>query len=120
MTDKINLEEKFRQFDEHWQPRIVAELNGQHVKIAKLLGEFEWHQHRDEDELFHVIAGTLEIQLRDRAVTLGPGEMFVVPKGVEHRPVAAEEVHVLMFEPVGTLNTGDVQSDRTVHDPKRI
>lgn len=108
MSEKISLDAKFATFDEHWSPRIVAELNGQHVKIAKVQGEFVWHRHEHEDELFLVHRGRLRIELRDGAVELGPGEMFVVPRGVEHRPVAEREVEMVMFEPAGTLNTGNL------------
>ena len=118
--DKVNLGEKLRQFAEHWSPRIVGELNGQHVKLAKLSGEFVWHHHAEEDELFLVLAGRLELHLRDRVVALEPGELFIVPRGVEHRPVATEETHVLLFEPAGTLNTGNVRDARTVERPERI
>lgn len=111
--DKVNLAEKLGSFAEHWQPRIVGELNGQHVKVVKLQGEFVWHHHESEDELFLVLRGALTIQLRDRDVHLGEGEFFIVPRGVEHRPVAAEEAHVLLFEPASTLNTGNVRNDRT-------
>jgi mannose-6-phosphate isomerase-like protein (cupin superfamily) len=110
---KVNLGQKFALIDEHWSPKIVAQLNGQHVKLAKLKGEFIWHQHAKEDELFLVTRGTLTIQLRDGDVTLGEGEFFIVPAGVEHRPVADEEVHVLLLEPVATLNTGNVTNERT-------
>ena len=118
--DKINLTEKFNLFSEHWTPKIVAELNGQHVKIAKLLGEFEWHQHENEDELFWIVKGKLLIHFRDKSVELSPGEILVIPKGVEHKPEAPEEVHLVMFEPVGTVNTGETESDRTVAQPERI
>lgn len=118
--DSINLADKLAQFDDHWSPRIVAELNGQHVKLVKLLGEFVWHHHDDEDELFLVVSGRLRMQFRDREVVLESGEMIVVPRGVEHRPVADCEVHVLLFEPAGTLNTGNVHSDRTVAEPARV
>jgi mannose-6-phosphate isomerase-like protein (cupin superfamily) len=117
---RIDLAAKFDLLHEHWSPRIVAELNGQHVKIARLLGTFDWHHHEHEDELFLVLSGTLEIHFRDRVETLGPGEMLVVPRGVEHRPVAESEVRVLLFEPAGTLNTGNVRTERTVDDPDRI
>ena len=120
VPDKANLKEKLSRIDEHWSPRIVAELNGQQVKLARLLGEFDWHQHDKEDEFFMVLEGTLRIEFRDGAVELGVGDTLVVPRGVEHRPVAEEEVHVLLFEPAGTLNTGNVVSDRTVRDPKRV
>ncbi len=118
--DKINLTEKFNLFSEHWTPKIVAELNGQHVKIAKLLGEFEWHQHENEDELFWIVKGKLLVHFRDKTVELSPGEILVIPKGVEHKPEAPEEVHLVMFEPVGTVNTGETESDRTVAQPERI
>ena len=117
---RIDLAEKLARFDERWSPRIVAELNGQHVKLAKLEGEFVWHSHAEEDELFLVLKGTLTIELRDGAVVLGPGQMAVVPRGVEHRPVANGEVHVMLFEPAGTRNTGDVRNERTMEDLERI
>lgn len=115
---KINLAHKLSLFSEHWQPKIVGELNGQHVKLAKLHGEFVWHSHENEDELFLVIKGRLVIQLRDEDVVLDAGEMFIVPRGVEHKPVAEEEVHVLLFEPVSTLNTGNVQDELTHAHPE--
>jgi mannose-6-phosphate isomerase-like protein (cupin superfamily) len=118
--ERIDLAEKLASFDERWSPRIVAELNGQHVKLAKLEGEFVWHSHAEEDELFLVLKGLLTIELRDGPVVLGPGQMAVVPRGMDHRPVADGEVHVLLFEPAGTLNTGDVRNERTVEEPKRI
>ena len=117
---RINLAEKLASFSDHWQPRIIAELNGQHVKIAKLEGAFVWHQHEHEDELFLVIKGHLKMEFRDRTVELDPGEILVVPRGVEHRPVADEEVEILMFEPASTVNTGNVDCDRTVEQPERI
>lgn len=113
---KINLAEKFSLIHEHWQPKITAELNGQHVKLAKIQGEFIWHRHADEDELFLVVKGSLTIQLRDREIHLEEGELVVIPRGVEHRPVAEQEVHLLLLEPAGTLNTGDVRNERTVSD----
>jgi len=120
MTDKVNLREKLGAFTEHWSPRIVGELNGQHVKLVKLQGEFVWHHHELEDELFLVLEGTLTIQLRDRDIRLSPGEFVIIPRGVEHKPVAAQEVHVLLFEPAGTLNTGNVRNNRTVDQPERV
>ena len=111
---KINLSEKLSRFSEHWSPKIVAALNGQHVKLAKLEGEFTWHRHAGEDELFYVIKGRLRILLRDGEVDLGEGEMCVIPRGVEHKPVADKEVHVLLLEPASTVNTGDARSERTV------
>jgi len=112
--DKVNIENKFSQFDEHWQPKIVGELNGQYVKLAKLKGEFVWHQHESEDEMFMVIKGQLLIKLRDRDVTLNPGEFFIIPRGVDHIPIAEEEVQVMLFEPKSVINTGDVQDERTL------
>lgn len=112
--DKINLAEKFGLFSDAWHPRIIAELNGQHVKLARLDGEFVWHKHDAEDELFFVVAGRLRMEFRDRAVTLDPGELIVVPAGVEHRPVAEVETQVLLFEPAGTVNTGDARDARRV------
>jgi mannose-6-phosphate isomerase-like protein (cupin superfamily) len=111
--DKVNLADKFSRFTEHWSPRVVGELNGQQVRLAKLLGTFEWHHHEHEDELFLVVQGTLTLRLRDREVVLEPGEFFIVPRGVEHQPHAEEEAHVLLFEPASTLNTGNVRSERT-------
>jgi len=111
--EKVNLAEKFDLFKETWSPKIVAELNGQQVKLAKLDGAFDWHHHEDEDELFLVVKGHLTIELRDRHVDLDEGEFFVVPKGIDHRPVANELAHVLLFEPSTTLNTGTVRTERT-------
>lgn len=119
-AEPINLAEKLAQITDFWNPRVIGELNGQHVKLAKVKGEFVWHHHQNEDELFLVLAGTLRIEMRDGAVTLGPGDLHVVPRGVEHRPVAPEEVHLLMFEPASTLNTGNVRNERTVNDPERL
>jgi mannose-6-phosphate isomerase-like protein (cupin superfamily) len=118
--EKINIAEKFALFSEPWSPKIVAELNGQKVQVVRLCGEFVWHHHDEEDELFLVVQGTLRMQFRDREVVLGAGEMIVVPHGVEHRPVADEEVQVLLFEPTATLNTGNVQNERTVAAQDRI
>ena len=117
-TGKVNLSEKLQQFTEHWSPRIVGELNGQHVKLAKLQGEFVWHRHEREDELFLVLRGHLSIHLRDSFIELDEGEFFIVPRGVEHKPVAAAETHVLLLEPASTLNTGNVRNDRTVEEPE--
>lgn len=126
--EPVNLDRGFASFSERWSPRIAAELNGQHVKLAKLLGEFVWHTHEREDELFLVHKGVLRMQLREtaaggvreREVVLGPGDLLVVPRGVEHRPVADGEVEVVLFEPAGTVNTGDVRDDRTVERPRRL
>ncbi len=117
---KVNIAAKLATFNDHWQPRIVGELNGQHVKLVKLDGEFVWHHHADEDELFLVLDGHLTIHLRDHVVELDAGEFFIVPRGVEHKPVAAREAHVLLLEPATTLNTGNVRNDLTVDHPARI
>ncbi len=111
--DKVNLQEKLSQFQDHWNPRIAGELNGQHVKLAKLKGEFIWHHHEHEDELFLVIKGALKMEFRDRTEIITEGEFIIVPKGVEHKPVAEEEVHVMLFEPASTLNTGNIENERT-------
>ncbi len=110
----INLSQKFDLFHEHWRPRIVGELNDSYVKLAKLKGEFVWHRHENEDELFLVVKGKLQIKLRDRDLWIGEGEFVIIPKGVEHCPVADEEAQVLLLEPKSTVNTGDVQNERTV------
>ena len=108
MAAKINLTEKFGQFDEHWRPKVIASLNGQEVKIIKVLGEFPWHHHDNEDEFFMVWKGNFRVEFRDRVVTMGPGDCVVVPRGIEHRTCADEEAEVLCFEPRGVLNTGNV------------
>jgi mannose-6-phosphate isomerase-like protein (cupin superfamily) len=112
--DIVNLAQKLALFHEHWSPRIVGELNDSYVKLAKLKGEFVWHQHEQEDELFLVVKGKLQIKLRDRDLWINEGEFVVIPKGVEHCPVAEEEVHVMLLEPKSTVNTGDHQNERTV------
>jgi mannose-6-phosphate isomerase-like protein (cupin superfamily) len=119
-VDKVDLQEKFARVTTHWTPHIVASLNGQHVKVVKFQGAFVWHQHELEDELFLVHRGRFRMELRDRTLDLQPGDFVVVPHGVEHRPVADEEVEVLLFEPAGTLNTGNVRNERTVTDPARL
>ena len=106
--EKINLQEKFNQFSDYWNPRIIGALNGQHVKLAKFQGPFTWHHHKEEDELFLVVKGAFTMEFRDRNVMLQEGEILIVPRGVEHRPVAEVEVWVLLFEPEGTLNTGNI------------
>lgn len=111
--NKINIEEKLSLFHDYWNPRIAGELNGQHVKLVKLLGEFVWHKHDHEDELFYVLHGTLKMEFRDKTVEVKPNEFIIVPKGIEHRPVADTEVAVMLFEPATTLNTGDATSDLT-------
>ena len=110
---KINLQEKLSFFKEHWTPKIIGELNGQQVKLAKLKGEFIWHSHENEDELFMILKGTLKMEFRDKTVELNEGEILIVPKGVEHRPIAEEEVHVMLFEPAATKHTGNVIHELT-------
>jgi mannose-6-phosphate isomerase-like protein (cupin superfamily) len=114
MPDVINLAQKFTRVDKHWSPRIVGELNDSYVKLAKIKGEFIWHHHADEDELFLVVKGRLLMQLRDGDRWVETGEFIIIPRGVEHRPVAPEECHILLLEPKSTRNTGDVQNERTV------
>lgn len=116
MIQAINLAEKLSLFSDHWSPKIVGELNDSYVKLVKLKGEFEWHHHEHEDELFLVIKGSLLIKLRDWNLRVGEGEFAIIPKGVEHLPVAEEEVHIMLLEPKSTLNTGNVVSDRTVEN----
>ncbi len=116
MNDKINLAAKLAAFSEHYQPRTVAQFNNNDIMVVKLKGPFQWHKHDETDDFFLVLRGSLDIELRDRTVTLGPGELFVVPKGVEHRPVAREEVHLLLIEPTGTPNTGDPKTAQ----PRRL
>jgi mannose-6-phosphate isomerase-like protein (cupin superfamily) len=120
MIERVNLRQKLSLFDSHWDPKIVGELNGQHVKLVKFQGEFVWHHHEHEDELFLVVKGGFTMQFRDRDVVLEEGEFLIVPRGVEHRPVAEHEVHVLLFEPATTVNTGNVVSERTVVEPARL
>ena len=117
----VNVTQKLSLFSDYWSPKIVGELNGQHVKLVKLKGEFIWHHHENEDELFWVVQGQLEMRFRDRTDILNPGEFIVVSRGVEHQPVAEAEVHVMLLEPVGTLNTGNVaQDEKTVAEPTRL
>jgi mannose-6-phosphate isomerase-like protein (cupin superfamily) len=120
MLEKVNLGEKFGSFDEFWRPRIAGEVNDVQVKLAKLRGEFIWHHHPDEDELFLVVRGRLTMKLRDGEIGLGPGEFLIVPAGVEHLPVAEEETWVVLVEPRSTLNTGNVRSERTVETLERV
>ena len=110
---KVNIADKLNQFKDYWNPRVIGELNGQHIKAVKLKGEFVWHHHDREDELFLVIKGKLRMEFRNHFEELNEGEFIIVEKGVEHRPVAEDEVHILLFEPTGTLNTGDVESEFT-------
>lgn len=118
--DKVSLLQKLALFHDHWNPRIVGELNGQHVKLVKFQGEFVWHHHEHEDELFLVVDGRFRMDFRDREVWLEPGEFLIVPRGVEHRPVAEKEVSVLLFEPVTTVNTGNVTADVTRSELERL
>lgn len=118
--DTINLAQKFSSFSDYWNPKIAAELNDSHIKLAKLKGEFVWHQHENEDELFLVVKGQLLIKLRDRDLWVHEGELVVIPKGVEHLPIAADEVQVVLIEPKTTLNTGNVQNERTITAPDHI
>lgn len=117
---KVNIAEKFALFSDHWNPRVAAELNGQQIKLVKFQGEFVWHKHDDADEMFLVIAGRFRMDFRDREIWLDAGEFIVVPRGVEHRPYAEEEVQVMLFEPAGTVNTGDVRDAKTVLENDRI
>jgi mannose-6-phosphate isomerase-like protein (cupin superfamily) len=110
---KINISQKLAQFNDHWNPRIIGELNKQHVKLAKIKGEFIWHKHEDEDEMFLVLKGTLKIEFRDRTETIQENEIIIVPKGVEHKPIAKEEVSIMLFEPATTINTGALENERT-------
>jgi mannose-6-phosphate isomerase-like protein (cupin superfamily) len=117
---KINIEEKMSLFSEQWKPKIVGELNGQYVKLVKFQGPFVWHHHDNEDEMFMVVKGRFRMQYQDHDEWIEEGEFVIVPRGVEHKPVAEEEAHVLLFEPVSTLNTGNVENERTVPELDRI
>ena len=117
---KVNLAEKFSRFSDHWSPKIVGELNDSYVKAVKFKGEFLWHHHENEDELFLVVRGKLTMRLRDGTVTVNPGEFIIIPRGVEHLPVADEETHVILLEPKSTLNTGNVRNERTVAELERL
>jgi mannose-6-phosphate isomerase-like protein (cupin superfamily) len=118
--EKVNIAEKLGQFADHWNPRIIGELNGQQVKAAKLKGEFIWHHHDHEDELFLVVKGILKMEFRDRIETIKPGEFIIVHRGTEHKPVADEEVEILLFEPASTLNTGNIENERTKKHLEKI
>lgn len=118
--EKVNVAGKFDQFCDYWSPKIAAELNDSYIKLAKFKGEFIWHRHEREDELFFVTKGSLLIRLRDREIRIAAGEFVVIPRGVEHLPIADDEVHVILIEPKTTLNTGDVTTDRTVANPAKI
>jgi mannose-6-phosphate isomerase-like protein (cupin superfamily) len=118
--EKVNIKEKLALFADYWNPRIIGQLNGQHVKVVKLKGEFIWHQHDHEDELFLVVKGKLRMEFRDKAVEVNEGEFIIVPNKTEHKPVADEEVHLLLFEPVSTLNTGSLENERTRRNLEEI
>ncbi len=113
IMDKINIQQKLSLFNDHWNPKIIGELNGQHVKLVKFQGEFIWHKHENEDEMFYVLKGKFVMEFRDKNIELSENEFLIVPKGIEHRPVAEKEVSVMLFEPAATLNTGDKVSDLT-------
>jgi mannose-6-phosphate isomerase-like protein (cupin superfamily) len=118
--EKVNLAEKLSLFSDYFNPRIAGELNGQHIKLVKFKGEFVWHHHEQEDELFYVVKGSFDMQLRDKTITVKAGEFLIVPHGTEHRPVAKEEVEIMLFEPASTLNTGNVENELTVKDLNKI
>ena len=120
MLKKVNLSEKLDQISDHWNPRIVAELNGQHVKLAKVKGEFVMHRHDQEDELFYVLDGALFIELTDHTIELHPGEFVIIPKGTDHKPYALEETSILLFEPASTLNTGNITNDLTRQELEKL
>lgn len=119
-VEKVNIVEKLSLFDERWSPKVVGDLNGQHIKLVRFLGDFVWHHHDEEDEMFLVIDGRFRMEFRDREVWIEEGEFIVVPRGVEHRPVAEEEASVMLFEPASTLNTGNVRDEMTVTELDRI
>jgi len=118
--EKVNIAEKLTHINDYWNPRIVGELNGQHVKLVKAKGEFTWHKHDNEDEMFLVVKGEFTMQLRDKTIVLTPGEFVIIPKGVEHRPVANNEVEIMLFEPASTLNTGEVRNEFTRENLARL
>lgn len=118
--ETVNLAQKFAAFDDHWSPKIVGEVNDTYIKLVKVKGEFVWHHHENEDELFLVVRGTLRMRFRDREAVVGPGEFIIVPRGVEHLPVAEEEVHLMLIEPKTTLNTGNLRNERTVENLERV
>jgi mannose-6-phosphate isomerase-like protein (cupin superfamily) len=118
--EKINLAEKLSLFTDYFSPKIVGELNGQQVKLVKFRGEFVWHHHEHEDELFYVVKGSFDMQLRDKTITVNTGEFLIMPRGIEHRPVAREEVEIMLFEPATTLNTGNVENELTVKAPAKL
>lgn len=118
--EKTNLSEKFSQISDYWNPKIAGELNGQQVKLVKFKGPFDFHFHENEDELFYVVKGSFDMEFRDKTITLNEGEFLIVPRGTEHRPNAKEEVEIMLFEPASTLNTGNIENERTVKDPEHL
>lgn len=118
--EKVNLSDKLSLFSEHWKPKIVGELNGQMVKLVKFKGPFIWHHHDQEDEMFYVVKGSFDMEFRDKTITINTGEFIIVPRGVEHRPNAHEETEVMLFEPATTLNTGNIENERTVKKLQKI
>jgi len=118
--NKVNIEEKLSQIHDYWNPRIAGELNGQHVKLVKFKGEFVFHKHDNEDEMFYVLKGSFKMEYRDKTIALNENEFLIVPRGVEHRPVADDEVSVMLFEPASTLNTGDLENEYTKHELSSI
>jgi mannose-6-phosphate isomerase-like protein (cupin superfamily) len=118
--EKVNLAEKLSSFNDYFNPRIAGELNGQQVKLVKFKGEFVWHHHDNEDELFYVVKGSFDMHMRDKVITVQAGEFLIMPRGVEHKPVATEEVEILLFEPASTLNTGNVKNELTVNELQRL
>jgi len=118
--EKVNLAEKLSLFNDYFSPKVVGELNGQQVKLVKFKGEFVWHHHDNEDELFYVVKGSFDMQLRDKTITVNAGEFLVMPRGIEHRPVAKEEVEIMLFEPATTLNTGNTENELTVKNLERL
>ena len=118
--NKINLAQKFSLFTTQWDPKIVGELNNQHIKLVKFVGEFTWHSHDNEDELFLVVKGSFDMQFRDKTIQVNEGEFIIVPRGVEHCPKADNEVQVMLFEPIGTINTGTAKSEKTILNPINI
>jgi len=120
MNSAINISEKLTLFSDHWSPKVIGELNGQAVKLAKIQGEFVWHDHKDEDELFYILKGTLKMEFRDRVEILNEGDMLIIPRGVEHRPIAEEEVHLMLFEPISTKHTGEVEHELTQKEIQKL
>ncbi len=118
--EKVNLAEKLSLFNDYFNPKIVGELNGQQVKLVKFKGEFVWHHHDNEDELFYVVKGSFDMQMRDKTIIVNPGEFLIMPRGVEHRPVAKEEVEIMLFEPATTLNTGNIVGEKTVTNLEKL